>query len=434
MSGFRKLFAVFLPFCLLPAGHGAFAQQGPASVAVSPIVERDLAAGQTFVSTIMPYKSATIGSAVDGRVADFPVNEGDAVKKGQPLAQLLTATIELELKAEEAELTFGKAELEELENGSRPEEIEQASAVMLAAKAAMDYQQTRRKRLNELFTRNAVNEDEMQLVVSQSVKAEQMFAEYRAAHKLAVDGPRPERIAQARARVAVQQARVDKLKDQIKKHTIVSPFDGFVVAEHTEVGQWVKQGELVAQVVALHEVEILAHVLENQVPHVKIGMSVHVEVPALPQQLFTGTVVRVVPQADLRSRTFPVKVRVENEISEDGPLLKSGMLARATLPTGAKRRALLVPKDALVLGGPSPVVYVVDTAQGNARTGKARPVPVRTGVADGRLIQVEGELSRGQLVVVRGNERLRPGQEVSVVEELKPDAEPRAKAVNSTRD
>ena len=382
----------------------------------------------------MPYKSATIGSAVDGRVADFPVNEGDAVKKGQPLAQLLTATIELELKAEEAELTFGKAELEELENGSRPEEIEQASAVMLAAKAAMDYQQTRRKRLNELFTRNAVNEDEMQLVVSQSVKAEQMFAEYRAAHKLAVDGPRPERIAQARARVAVQQARVDKLKDQIKKHTIVSPFDGFVVAEHTEVGQWVKQGELVAQVVALHEVEILAHVLENQVPHVKIGMSVHVEVPALPQQLFTGTVVRVVPQADLRSRTFPVKVRVENEISEDGPLLKSGMLARATLPTGAKRRALLVPKDALVLGGPSPVVYVVDTAQGNARTGKARPVPVRTGVADGRLIQVEGELSRGQLVVVRGNERLRPGQEVSVVEELKPDAEPRAKAVNSTRD
>jgi len=434
MSSQRKTVVVSLLLFALLAEHKVFAQQGPAPVAVSPIIERDVAEGQTFVSTIMPYKAAAIGSAVDGRVAEFPVNEGDIVKKGQKLAQLLTATIELELKAEEAELTFGQAELAELENGSRPEEIQQANALMLAAKAAMDYQRTRRKRLNDLFARNAINEDEMQLVVSETVKAEQVYAEYQAAHKLVVAGPRPEKIAQARARVAVQQARVDKLNVQIKLHTIVAPFDGFVIAEHTELGQWVKQGELVAEVAALHEVEILAHVLENHVPHVKIGMSVRVEVPALPTKLFTGKIVRVVPQADLRSRTFPVKVRVENLISDDGPLLKSGMLARTMLPTGAKRRALLVSKDALVLGGPTPIVYVVDTAPGNTRTGKVRPVPVTPGVADGRLIQVQGELRQGQIVVVRGNERLRPGQAVSVVEELKPDAEPRAKAVNSTRE
>lgn len=432
MNNKRNVMAVVLTVYALSAWSVGFAQQDPESVGVSRILERDVAAGQVFVSTIMPYKTAVIGSAVDGRVAEFPVNEGDPVSQGQKLAQLLTATIELELEAAEAELAFGRAELAELENGSRPEEIQQASAVMLAAKAAMEYQHKRRKRLDALFARNAVNDDEIQLVISETVKAEQVFAEHQAAHKIAVDGPRPEKITQARARVAGQQARVDKLKDQIKKHTIVAPFDGYVVAEHTEEGQWVKQGELVAEVVALHEVEILAHVLENQVPHVKLGMSVRIEVPALPTELFTGTVARIVPQADLRSRTFPVKVRVRNLISDDGPLLKSGMLARAMLPTGSRRLALLVSKDALVLGGPQPVVFVVDTTSENARAGKARAVPVTLGVAEGRLIQVKGELSPDQLVVVRGNERLRPGREVSIVEVLKPDAEPKAKAINSS--
>ena len=54
-----------------------------------------------------------------------------------------------------------------------------------------------------------------------------------------------------------------------------------------------------------------------------------------------------------------MKVRVKNVISEDGPLLKAGMLARVALPTGEQRPSLLVPKDAIVLGGASPMVWIV---------------------------------------------------------------------------
>ena len=157
---------------------------------------------------------------------------------------------------------------------------------------------------------------------------------------------------------------------------------------------------------------MVAKVVDSQAPFVKVGDSVRVEVPALPDHTLTGRVAAVVPQADVRSRTFPVKVRVENEILPTSePLLKAGMLARATLATGAPTRASLVPKDALVLGGPQPMIWIVDpklvaAADGGMRMGKAVAVNVQLGVADGDLIQVIGSVPSGSLVVVKGNERI----------------------------
>jgi RND family efflux transporter MFP subunit len=259
-----------------------------------------------------------------------------------------------------------------------------------------------------------ISEEELDEAVSSGIEAEQAYLEAKAAYDLAVAGPRKEVIAQARAQVAMQEATVERLKDQLTKHTIVSRFDGYVTAEHSEVGQWVKQGDLVADVVALDEVEIVAYVVEQHVPHVRVGIQVVVEVPAIPGQRFAGVVAEVVPQADVRSRTFPVKIRVVNQFTDDVPLLKAGMYARVLLPTGAKQMAVLVPKDALVLGGPQPVVYVVEGAAADGTAGKAVPVPVEIGVADGPLIQITAPVKAGQLVVVQGNERLRPGQDVAI--------------------
>ena len=84
-------------------------QPGLPAVIVSPVVEREITAGQTFVGTVMPLKKAIIGSAVDGRVVEFPLDEGDRVEQGQTLAQLLTDTIKLEVETAEAELKLRQA-------------------------------------------------------------------------------------------------------------------------------------------------------------------------------------------------------------------------------------------------------------------------------------------------------------------------------------
>jgi len=96
-------------------------------------------------------------------------------------------------------------------------------------------------------------------------------------------------------------------------------------------------------------------------------------------------------------------------------VLPGGMLARAWLPVGGSERVKVVPKDALVLGGSAPMVFVVDEQNPPApsSTGTVRAVPVELGAAVGGNVVVRSDLAPGRLVVVRGNERLRPGMAVA---------------------
>ncbi|MEX2287951.1 MAG: efflux RND transporter periplasmic adaptor subunit [Planctomycetaceae bacterium] len=395
------------------------AQDTREPVAVAAVVEREVATGQTFVGTVMPHKTSVIGSAVDGRVIEFPVDEGQFVRKNQTLCRLRTETLEIELAAAKAELQLRQEELAELESGSRPEEIAQVKAAMLAAKATKDYSQATLERNEGLFKGGrAITERELQQARSVALRDDQAYLQAKAAHDLAVLGPRAERIAQAKARSLVQAEQVRLIEDRISKHTLIAPFDSYVIAEHTEVGAWVAQGNPVASVIKLDEVEITAFVPGEHVSQLETGTAARIEVPDLSDQVFTGSVSHVVPQADIRSRTFPVKVLVKNRIRNDVPLLKSGMLARVALPVGEKQRMALVPKDALVLGGEFPVVFVVETQSGSPQEGVAKAVRVELGAADGSLIQVKGEVKEGDRVVVRGNERLRSGRPVAIRQEL----------------
>lgn len=419
----------FLLVTALAFASTASAQEmPPAPVHVAKVVQQDVSSGHTFVGTIMPKRIAAIGSAVDGRVTHFYVNEGDRVKADQPLAQLLTNTLEIELEGAKAELELRRQELAELQNGTRPEELAQAKAHLDEMKALRAYTQLKLERAKRLVKTRSGTEDELDDAISGADQAEQKYRQAEALHEMAVNGPRKERIAQALARVRHQEEVVRGIEDRIKKHTIRSYFDGYVTAEHTEIGQWVSSGELVAEVMELDWVDIRVMVLEDYIDKVSVGAPARIEVGALPDEAFTGEVVLIVPHADVRSRSFPVKVRVENKVVNGSVLLKSGMFARVTLPVGTRENSLLVPKDSLVLGGPSPMVFVVDVDAKSAQQGTVRPMPVELGVAHEGLIQVKGALKPGELVVTRGNERLRPGQAV----QFTIPQDPKAKEVTST--
>lgn len=394
---------------------------GPVPVIAAPVIERQVAAGQSYVASVTPLRRAVIGSAVDGRVVELFVDEGNRVSQGQPLAQVLTTNIELELKVAEAELRLRKSELDELRNGLLPDEIEQARAKMQAAMANLDYAKTAFIRMQSLLQNQAVSQGEYDAALASLHAAEQSYYDYKAAHDLAVAGPRVERMMQAEARVATQESMIELIKDRISKFSVKASFDGFVVAKFTEAGAWVRSGDPVVELLALDEVEVKSFVSEQHVTFIRLGMEVRVEIPALPDRSFNGFVSAIIPQADSRARTFPINVRVKNEIKRDGPLLKAGMYARVELPTGKVQTSLMVPKDAIVLGGVDPVVFVVDpqvagvtptTSDGR----KVKPLPVQLGVAQRQWISVTGELKVGQLVIVEGNERLRPEQVVRITD------------------
>jgi multidrug efflux pump subunit AcrA (membrane-fusion protein) len=337
----------------------------------------------------------------------------------------------IQLDAAQAELRFRREELRQLENGSRPEEIRKAEADMHAAEAQAKFAAARYDRNKNL--EGALSEDEIELYKSEAESAAAKYEAAKATWELAVEGPRDEEIDQARARFCQQEEEVRRIEDDLSEHTIVAPFDGYVTREYTEVGQWIDKGDPVVDLVEVQQVEVQVNVLESDISHIQINETrPEVEIAALPGA--RGKVVAVVPQADVRSRSFPVKVRVDNrfadgtEIPKDvsaddfdtrGVLFKPGMFARVTFRRESDQAELLVPKDALNLGGETPIVYVVDSTPdpewGESRD-TARMVVVELGPAVDGLIVVKGDLREGERVVVEGNERLRPGQKLRIID------------------
>jgi RND family efflux transporter MFP subunit len=309
-------------------------------------------------------------------------------------------------------------QLAELENGTRPEVISQKKAAMLAAEARMSYAKKDLDRIQRLYEGQTAANDELDEALSRAAETQQDFLGATAAHEEAVSGPRKEVIGQARAQMEQQRHEVERLEDMLAKYSIVAPFDGYVTAQRTEVGEWVMQGQAIAEVIELNRVDVEALVSEDYIHRLQIGMNADVAVPSAPGRVFRGEVAFIVPQADTQSRSFPVKVRVENPIERDRPpLLMSGMFAEVTFSLGEGGTSLLVPKDAVVLGGPSPTVYVFEPQPDERSAGTVRPVSVSLGRPSGALIEVAGTLQAGQPVVVRGNERLFPGQAVRVQQE-----------------
>jgi RND family efflux transporter MFP subunit len=380
----------------------------PPKVIVTAARADTIAEPRTFVGTVRPVRRSIVGSAAAGRVEEYLINDGDAVKAGQPIAQLRRGIVQAELDAAKGQLIVRQAELGWLDK-SHQEDIEQAQAKVHHAQAVLAYRQAKLDRsrgLGSAISREVFEDDS-----SQATQAAANVREADSALRLLTGEAWQMKREQARGWVEAQRAEVARLQEQFDRHTMYAPFDGYVSAEHTEVGQWVMQGDPVAEIVELNVVEVEIPVLEDFIANVHPGLEGRVEIQALAGEQFTGVVAMVNPQADPRARTFPVKLRVQNRLEAEQPVLKAGMLARVTLPIGKPTSTIFVPKDAVVLGGPSPVVYVAQTAGGKT---SVRPVNITLGPANGTWIAVTGEIKEADQVVVEGNERLRPAQEVRI--------------------
>ena len=386
----------------LPAG----AQQGPANVVATPVVERSVRDTKTYVGTVRPLRHSLVASEVDGSVLEFLVREGDRVEKGQPLAKLKTSILEIQLAGRKAIVAAGLEALNELKNGSRPELIDEARASLASAEAEVVFRAWKLESAKGLYDRGSSTEDDLKEATYNLDNARARVRRLKALLSLAEKGPRKERIVQGRARLLQLQHEAKELEEQLTKHIIRAPFAGYVVEEHTEVGEWLAQGDPVVEVFALDSVEIEAGVPASSIQKIALGSEAQVRFSEIPGEV-TGRVVKVVPRAEVRTRAFPVRVLVKNRVQQGSLVFKAGMLARVTLTVGKTRKALLVPKDALKLGGPQPVVVVV-------QDGKAHMVVVELGISQDDLIEVRGELKQGQQVVVRGNEGLFPGGPVAV--------------------
>ncbi len=392
----------------LPALDEARAQRRgprPTAVKTAPVVSKAIPEEVSFIGTIEPNVATTVASVVSGRVAAAGFREGDAVAAGKTvLLTVDTGGREIALRERAAAVTRARKQWEKVREGSRSEEVAQRLAGAKEQEAILQHHRRDLERARRLHQGNLISLAEFQKVESDYIAAREKHGSARAALKLTRSGARDEDIAMAEAEHEEARARMEAVAYEIDNSTLRAPISGFIVKKHVDVGDWVHAGEPVADLVDLDPVFAAGPVGERKIARLRTGLPTTVTLDAFPGEVFAGEVAHIIPRADTRSRSFPVKVRLSNARGR----LKAGMLARVVVIVASGEPSVLVPKDAVVRRGPDQLVFVVSN-------GQAKAVKVDTGRGYRALLEIAGgDLKPGQQVVTLGNEVLRDGAKVQL--------------------
>ena len=326
----------------------------PAMVVLGDVQEGEIAPQGEFIGTVYFEEVSRVAAEVRGKVIKVLFEEGQKVKEFDSLVRLDSDLLEKEM--EEISSSHG-----------------QVSADLERAEGEF-------KRIKGLYEERFVSE---QVYDDHYYKVQAM-----------------------RKQAASLRAKYEGLKVELERKTIRAPFAGVVLKREVDRGEWLEAGKAVATIAKFDAIDIMVRVPESVVRNLKLDRKV--EVSAGGKEL-TGRVKAMVPSGDVRTRTFPVKVRVENSAS-----LMEGMEARVSLPTGERKRALIVDRDAVIKKFGKNVVFT-------ATDDKAVMIPVKIIGFSGSKAGIAGEgLKAGMKVVTKGNERLNHGQPISTGRRPKP--------------
>lgn len=205
----------------------------------------------------------------------------------------------------------------------------------------------------------------------------------------------------ARGDLEVARARLEQNEHSLARTQIRAPFGGIVVERLMMPGERVVEGGAVVRLVDQDHLEVVARAPLEYLAFNAPGRLIEVR---SGNQSVLGEIRTVVAVGDEHTHQFELRI----DLAEAA--FPVGQTVRVGVPTSDRRDVLTVPRDALVLRPEGVSVFVVDA------NNEARQVSVTTGIGSGDRIEVQGAVSPGDRVVVRGNERLQPGQPVNIMD------------------
>ncbi len=338
--------AIVLAVSLVFASRRAH-ENGAVATAVPAIHTRALIAGPGRVE---PYsEDIKIGSELSGRLKSVLVEEGDAIRRGQILAELENADYRAEVESARASVVAKEATLRKVINGARSQERDEAWSSVDEARAVMENAQSEWHRRQQLFAAGVVSREELDRYARE---ADVATAKYQAAveqHSLIDDHAREEDRSLAEADLQLAKSQLEEAQARYGKTFIRSPIDGSVLRKHHRNGESVSNSSTVPDPVLTigdrKTLRVRVDVDETDVGKVRIGQKAYVTADAFGKQKFWGRVVRVGQQLGPKNvRTDEPTERVDTKILETLVELDPG----TQLPDGLRVDAFIVPEGSEV--------------------------------------------------------------------------------------
>lgn len=357
-----RLSAVFLSlslaFVLAACSKPAPVAEAPREVVVLQAQERNGAAAMHLPAEVQSRFVTAMSFRVAGQLVERRVHLGDVVRKGQVVARLDPADAEHNAASARAELE--------------------------SARQHLDAAEKQLKRDTEQARENLISPQQLEQSQDAAAAAQAQF-----------------KAAQARSAVAGNQRGYTAL---------LAEHDGVISAEQANTGDVLSAGQPVFSLAWSGAVDVVTDVADNQVARIRPGAAATVTLPALPGKSFAGRVREVSPAADAQSRTYRVKVTLE----QPDESLRLGMTGDVVIqPKGEGDGAVMVlPATALFHQGDKPAVWVV------GGDGKLALRPVTVSAYGERSISLSQGVAAGDKVVVQGVHTLTAGEKVKAIAPL----------------
>jgi HlyD family secretion protein len=410
------------------------ADLAPIAVRLHPIAAGGLQTELELTGNLLPQRRTLIVSEVDGVVQSIrnsserieaelegrvysqqlSVNLGHRVEQGELLVELDPREYELQLAAAEARQDQAQRQLEDLLAWRRPEVVQRLQARKDEALARLEKAQADQQRIKSLVEQRATSPFELDQAVAELHFAQAAVASAEADLAEARSGPTPTEVEVARTLVAQAAAEVAVHRDRLARTKIRAPYSGVITERFVDEGERVTTMPRV-ELMELIDVQILmvqVSIPERFVGRISTGDWVSVSLVG-SEQAVPGLVVLVNEKVDYETRTFRVRVGIENFDYR----FKAGQFARVRFRLEEARQALIVPAAAVLFAGGQPQVFVYhpETQQVQLRS-------IQLGLSNAEACQVLEGLAEGEQVVIDDPAILADGMRVSVDDSLSPPA------------
>jgi len=244
-----------------------------------------------------------LGFRVSGRIQEILFQEGDKVAKNDLIARLDNEPYQDSLAVADAQVRIAKANLEKLEAGNRPQEIEQARATLNERTATLKVLTANADRAKHLIESKAIAQEEYDTVIAQRDEAAARKTSAEETLNLLLEGFRQEDIDAGKAQLAEAEANLKRSKTSLIDTELRSPNDGILLTRVEEPGAVVNPGQTIVTLSLRDEIWIYVYVPENKIGQVVAGMKAEIYTDSQPEKPYAGQVGYKSPEAEFTPKT-----------------------------------------------------------------------------------------------------------------------------------
>ena len=371
---------------------------------------------------IVAHHTINVNSKVTGRLKWIGVEKGDRVKEGQVLVRLEDDEFRAAYNQAKGTVANAQAYLEELQHGSRPEEIQQAQHNLDEARATLANDKLTLDRTKQLAVSGVVSKQQLDDATAKYEADQQRVNSLQQGFALAMIGPRPEEISRAQGALTQAQGQLDYAKSQLDATVIRAPVNGTILDRTAEKGELVTSGFAstaaggpqgsVVSLADLNDLQVELDIAQADFARLSPNQKAVVTTDAYPDKQYDGQIAQISPEANRQKATVQVKVQVLKPDKYPDVQLRPEMNATVRFladekPKDTKAPAgVFVPSAAIRDKDGKKVVFVA--YEGRA---VARDVHITGARADGSM--VDG-LVGGENVITTAPATLKDGDRIKV--------------------